>query len=472
MPIPKLNENLTPIKIEQSNLNKFYPFLPEPINDGLPEEIGSRKAFLPEDNYTIRMKRDRTVYIKETHCLTCGKRLLKNGTNPRTVIFDNGLGKQEFRLHRKRCKKCGEIKPDYSKLAPKYSNYHENYRRRARQHYMEGLTPSQIKRVFKIDFGIDISESTIVNWVNEAAEPLREMLEETPVPSSGYWGYDEIHMKIKGKKKYAINTVDVNTRFIPVARIKPKMGKKSGREVLVEGRKNRALKIEGLVKDCTTNLGALFRTRSFKHIKQQNCLTHVKWIITNHVKAFAGLSKQSRKPVPKEWHWLRDRFYKVLNSETDTEAYIWLEIVRRTIERLKGEQIKELHTALKQLESWLPKIIAHQRNPNIPKTNNVTESFHKKYLYYRAFKKQMTTIQGAQRVLDYRVFGHNSKRFPEYIRQYETKRERWRILLRKTKGDAILRGQGNHFRSIFHKLDTWYGNYMEVWNEYFAIKKE
>jgi len=308
--------------------------------------------------------------------------------------------------------------------------------------------------------------------VNEVEEPLREMLEETPVPSSGYWGYDELHLRIRGEKKYAINTVDMNTRFIPVARIKPKMGKKSGREVLVEGRRNATLPIHGLVKDCTTNLGDLFKTRSFKNVIQQNCLTHVKWTVSKHVKAFAGLSKQSRKPVPKKWRWLRNRFYKVLNSGTDTEAYIGLEIVRRTVERLQGEKIKELHTSLKQLESWLPKIIAHQRNPDISKTNNVTEGFHKKYEYYRAFKKQMMTEKGAQRVLDYRAYGHNIKLFPDYIQQYKLKYERWRVLLRECKGDTFLRGQGNHFKSIFRKLDMWYGNYMEIWHDYFAIKKD
>jgi len=460
---------MTPIKIEQTTLNKYLPGLK--INPLTTDEKCSDAKSI-EKSYTLRMTSDRTIYIKETHCLRCGMRLVGNGNNPRVAILDMGRGRQEFKLHRKRCKRCGEIKPDYSKLAPKYGNYHENYKRRARQHYMEGLNPAQIKKVFKIDFGIDISLSSIVNWVGEVAEPLREMLHETPVPSSGYWGYDEIHMNICKKKKYALNTVDLNTRFIPVAQIKPKMGKVSGREVLVEGRKGATLPIHGLVKDCTANLGKLFKTRSFKNVKLQNCLTHVKWIVSAHVKAFAGMSKRSNKKVPKEWRWVLYRFYAFLDSKDETDAYIQLEAIRKTVEDLSGKKIKELHTAVKQLESWLPKIIAHQRDPNLPKTNNMTEVFHKKYEYYRAFKKQMKTEEGAQRVLDYRVFGHNIKRFPEYISQYEFKYERWRILIRNSRGDAILRGQGNHFRSVFRKLDMWHGNYLEVWNEYFAIKKE
>lgn len=472
MPISKIRKLLAPINIEQSTLNKFCPNLPEPKKPDLLVKKDKSESFSYDSRYNLSLESGNTVEIQETHCLDCGKRLKKNGFNDKVAILDEGLGRHEFKLHRKRCDNCGEIKPDYSKLAPKYGNYHENYKRRARQHYMGGLNPAQIKRAFKTDFGIEASKSSIVNWVNEVSEPLREMLRETPVPSSGYWGYDEIHLNISKNKKYALTTVDLNTRFIPVARIKPKMGKASGREVLVEGRRNATLPIHGLVKDCTANLGKLFNMRSFKNITLQNCYTHVKWIISAHVKAFLGMSKRSNKKVPKEWRWLLYRFYAFLGAKDETDAYIQLEAIRKTVEDLDGKKLKELETAIKQMEGWLPKIIAHQRDPNLPKTNNMTEGFHKKYEYYRAFKTQMMTELGAQRVLDYRVFGHNFKRFPEFINQFEVEYESWRVLVRNSKGDAILRGQGNYFRSMFRKLDIWYGKYLEVWIEYFAIQKD
>jgi len=472
MLIDKLNEKLAPIKIEQSTLNKFFPDLPELKNHSLMTKLKERDVLSNDEGYILRMKQDGTIYIKEEYCLNCGRRLLKNGYNHRIAILDDGLGKHEFQIHRKRCPRCGEIKPNYSKIAPKFGNYHENYKKRARQHYMEGLMPSQIRRVFKIDFGIKISLTTIINWVNEVAEPLREMLKETPVPSSGYWGYDEIHLRISRERMYAIDTVDINTRFVPVARISENMGRVAGREVLMEGRKNRELWINGLVKDCTTNLGGLFRTRSFKHIIQQNCLTHVKWIVSAHIKAFAGLYKQTKKPVPKEWRWLLKRFYALINSKHETDAYIKLEIIRNTVEKLKGKRIKELHTALKQLESWLPKIIAHQRSPFIPTTNNLLESYHKKYTYYPSFKRSMMTPKGAQRVLDYRVFKHNYYRFPEHIKLVEGKYEEYRILVKETSNHSTLRGAGMHFKHKFKKLDKWHGNYQQLWNEYFAIRKE
>ena len=254
-----------------------------------------------------------------------------------------------------------------------------------------------------------------------------------------------------------------------MAKISENMGRNASRKVLMEGRKNCQLWINGLVKDCTTNLGGLFRTKSFKHIIQQNCLTHVKWIASAHVKAFTGMSKRSTKPLPKEWRWLRDRFYALINIKHETDAYIQLEIIRNTIERLKGKRIKELHTALKQLEGWLPKIIAHQRNPFIPTTNNLLESYHKKYTYYPSFKRSMMTIKGAQRVLDYRVFRHNFERFPEHKEMFEMKFEEFKIILSELPDKRVMGAQHRYFQAEFKKLDKWFGKYQEIWGDYFAL---
>ena len=163
------------------------------------------------------------------------------------------------------------------------------------------------------------------------------------------------------------------------------------------------------------------------------------------------------------------RFYALIDSKDETDAYIKLEIIRRTVERLKGKKIKELHTALKQLESWFPKIIAHQRNPFVPTSNNLLEGFHKKYTYYPSFKRNMMTVDGAQRVLDYRVFRHNFSKFPEYKTMLQAKYEEFRILLTEIPNARKIAGHGLYFKSEFRKLDKWYGNYQQLWSEYFAI---
>jgi len=457
---------MTPISIEQTTLIKFYPFLR--IRRKAHNQ-GAERILLPKKKYTLNLEPNDTLIIKESHCLKCGSRLVKNGWNNRFLILDKRRGKKKVRLMRKRCSLCGEIKPDLSKIVPRNGLYHERFKRMARQHYMEGLMPSQIKHVFKIDFNIDISHTTIVNWINEVKQPLREMLETTPVPSSGYWGYDEIHMRISGERMYTLDAVDLVTKFISAATISESMGRQAGLHFFKEARRGTELWIKSIVKDCTANLGALMKTRSFKHIIQQNCLTHVKWIISKHVKAFAGLSTRSKKPLPKEWQWLLKRFYTFIDSKDETDAYIQLAILRETILRLEGKRIKHLYTALRQLISWFPKIIAHQSNPFIPTTNNLLESYHKKFTYYPSFKRNMMTPVGAQRVLDYRVFKHNLERFAIHYSNMEAKYKRWRCLIRTMGDDKIFCGQGNHFRSQFKKLDTWYGAYKQLWEDYFLI---
>jgi hypothetical protein len=46
--------------------------------------------------------------------------------------------------------------------------------------------PPQIQRVFRIDFRIKVSKTTLVRWINEIEKPLRMTIKETPVPTSGY----------------------------------------------------------------------------------------------------------------------------------------------------------------------------------------------------------------------------------------------------------------------------------------------
>jgi len=457
---------MPPIKIKQTTLIKFLPGIQ--INRLTPYKKRS-KAYSRHLPYTLELNPDYSISIRETHCLRCRKRLVKNGSNRRIVYLDKWNGKRIYRIRRKRCPRCGEIRPDYSKLVPKYCNYYKNYKSRARQHYMEGLMPPQIQRVFRIDFGITISKSTLVRWINELEEPLRTTLRDTPVPSSGYWGYDEIHMKVAGKKRYTIDTVDLTTRFVPVARITQHMGRNIGREVLSEGRKRATLKIKGIVKDCSTNLGGLFKTQKYKNVKLQNCITHVKWIMSRHVRAYVGIPSGSPKPLPKEWNWLLQRLYNVIDSKNETDIYINLEILRYSINQLNQKRFKRLIKAFRQLEKWIPKLLAHQRDSFLARTNNLLESFHKKYTYYPSFKKHMMTERGAQRILDYRVFKNNFERFPEYILYYELKRKRWRASLPEMKGDRIFCGQGNHYGSMIRKLNRWFSTYQEVWNEYFAI---
>ena len=78
------------------------------------------------------------------------------------------------------------------------------------------------------------------------------------------------------------------------------------------------------------------------------------------------------------------------------------------------------------------------------------------------------TPEGAQRILDYRVFRHNFDKFPDYIIEFNEKYENYRLLVQETQYHPSIRGHGMYFKHKRIKFDEWYGNYQQLWNQYFA----
>ncbi len=53
------------------------------------------------------------------------------------------------------------------------------------------------------------SESSIRNWVNLAAEHIQKVVMNTKLPVSGYFGFDEIHMRTDGERTYILSLVEL-----------------------------------------------------------------------------------------------------------------------------------------------------------------------------------------------------------------------------------------------------------------------
>ncbi|MBN2152296.1 MAG: hypothetical protein JW839_12670 [Candidatus Lokiarchaeota archaeon] len=460
---------LPPIQVKQTSLNKFFPGLP-PVNPrkdyiALSESIDGHNI---KSKYTLGIREGNVIEINERHCLECGKRLLNNGFNRRIIELDLGAGRFIFHLHRKRCPTCGEIKLDLSSIVRAGSIYHDNYARRARQHYKNGSTPIQIQRAFITDFNVKVSLSSIVRWINTAAIPLQDMLTRTPVPSSGFWAYDEIHMRIRGVKCYDLCTIDVVTGFIPGNLVSPELGRQPGKRLLAGAKRHRKLSIEMLVMDGTNVLGKLFHTRGFDNITLAQCLLHHKWQVCKKIKKLARIPERSPKPIPDKYRPLKKRFYDVFDSPDETRTYIALEILRDNVSRLGN---KEITRCFKDIETSLPKIIAWQRDPRIPKTNNKMENSHQHIEYYPSFKRRMMTIGGGQRVASYRVYNRNFSLFPAYIDKVWKKRCEWKARLLEDHRDPDARSAIMYYYYEAGHLNQWYGEYSAIWEQYFAVHR-
>jgi len=468
MPKPIYQRIHAPIKVEQTTLNKFLPGLP-PV-DTTRDYIARHEALgkiQTKRGYTLLVERNNNIEIKERHCLACGRRLLHNGYNERVITLDNGQGTFHFWLHRKQCPACGEIPMDLSALVPPRCRYPENFKRRARLHYMDGLPPRRIRMAMKNDFNETPSLSRITTWINCIQESMRTVLAETPVPSSGRWGYDEIFLKVRGTRSYALTLVDMVNGFIPGTLISSNLGKQPGRRVISAAKRRGACKVDKIVMDGTTNLGSLFQTRGYDKIAIQRCIMHVKWQVIRALKKDAGMKENSMTPLPEKYNPIKRRFYKVIDSPDETRAFINLEILRDMVQRANRPAIT---SCFNEIQASLPKIIAWQRDLWLPRTNNRIENKHQYLEYYLSFKKRMGSERGAQRVADYRTLGNNFQLYPPYIDQIKQDLAMYKVFSKEAPGDPSLRGAGAHFYHELRCLSRWFGEYQAFWDKNLAIQ--
>jgi len=82
----------------------------------------------------------------------------------------------------------------------------------------------------------------------------------------------------------------------------------------------------------------------------------------------------------------------------------------------------------------------------------------------------MMTPRGAQRVLDYRVFRHNFRKFSGYITNLWKKYKMFRIIIADSPIPYKLAGFGMYFKHRFLKVQKWAENYIAIWNMYFKVK--
>ena len=121
-------------------------------------------------------------------------------------------------------------------------------------------------KIFQKNGAVVPSESSVRNWVKEAAEPIHQTLKKTNLPTSGYFGYDEIHLRTNKKKAYALTMVDLWNDFYVNAKYSANRKNKSIIPFFRESKRGGKIKIEGMVFDGAKNYGSIFKKRGFNHV--------------------------------------------------------------------------------------------------------------------------------------------------------------------------------------------------------------
>lgn len=453
---------------KQLSFNNFCVSLPSPrpqkLKDAILQELEPR---IVENRYTVILKHGNVIDIEENHCKNCGALLYHNGFNSKVPVLDKGLGRRLYRVHRKRCPRCGEIGYDFSAIAARNGCYHENYKRRARLHFMNGLNPARIQAAIRSDYNMTIPRTTLVGWILQSRQPLRRLLASVKLPFSGHWHHDETFLRVGGKKAYALDTIDAVTKFVPAVTVTRENDRSAAMKHLLSIRRRPGDPIKSLVMDGTSKLGTLLKTRCFKHVQRGQCNMHFKWRVGRKLKRLAGMGESSKKELPEKYHALRQRFYDVFDSHDETQAYIALERLRPLIERINK---RYLTTLFNDIEAKLPQIIAWQRNPDIAPTNNKCENFHQRLQYHTSFKTRARLLSGAQCIADFRVFNHNFQRFTTYSDELWQKRCKYKAWLHEDPKDPSLKGGTQYYFNEICRVNKAFGEYTTFWENYLKIR--
>ncbi|MFX0102174.1 MAG: hypothetical protein ACFFCS_21590 [Candidatus Hodarchaeota archaeon] len=452
---------------KQSTLNNFCDFLPAArplrLDKALEWELEPK---ISDNSYTVNLKGENIIEIEEMHCKDCGCQLYHNGYNPKQPVLDRSLGKRYYRVHRKRCPRCGEIKPDYSVLAPAHGHYHENFKRKARQHYINGQSISWIKMTLEVDLEVPIPYTTIVDWVVNMEEPLKDLLSTTWLPLSGYLHHDETFASIAGQEQYVITSIDSVTGFAPRSTVSSRNTKRVHRKHFNRIKRPNKLVIKAIIADGTKTFESLFDTRYLKFAIRAQCLMHFKWRSSKKLKKFAGLGETSIKPLLKKLRSFKKAFYDVFGSNDTTGAYVALERLRCFVEKANE---KYLTTLFEDIESRIPQITAWQRDLRIPKTNNKCENFNQYLQRHLSFKGRSRNQEALGRICDCRTYKHNRSRFNSYLDKIRRLRVEYEHNTIEKPIDPTLKGCGTwlfHERrrtlASLEKYDIFWTDYLEI----------
>ena len=205
-----VKHNHTPIKAILTALSDFSPELDSYsilLEKKLENIEINEKSSDSEDEFILFP--GRLIRLKNEVCKHHNFPLTKNGTNERTIYTSEGQSYKNFKLQRYRCEKCGEYKPNYGVFIPEHANYQEEVKVKARHYYYLGNTPGEVRDLFRVNGTCVPSESSIRNWIRIAAEPIQDIVMNTKLPVSGYFGFDEIHTRTNGEKAYILSLVDL-----------------------------------------------------------------------------------------------------------------------------------------------------------------------------------------------------------------------------------------------------------------------
>ena len=465
-----LKRNITPIIQIQTHISDFLGNL-EPFCNLLEEKLegikNSKKSEGSKDDFVLLT--GNLVQLRNERCREYNIQLIKNGADNRTIYTGDGHVFKNFKLQRYRCKKCGEYKPNYGDFIPSHANYQEEIKAKARQFLFLGNTPGDVVKIFQKNGMVVPSESSIRNWLKEASEAIRDVVKTVNLPTSGFFGYDEIHLRTNKKKAYAMTMVDLWNDFYVNAKYSPNRKNKSILQFLRESKRGGKIKIEGAVFDGAKNYGKIFKKRGFNRVNTQRCQAHYKKNLNEAIYKAAWLGRQLKKELPEPYKGLKKALFAVFNRSTLLRAEIQLFEAEWYYYGNLSEKVDRIFD---DFHALFPYLFRHHACKRLQPTNNATERMNLDLEKYPSLKRHMKTEAGVNIILDGEVFLHNFYAFQAYVLRMESKISELDQNISHRPDDEELKSLRKGLKIHLGWVRRNYNKYKEVYLRYFKLSHE
>ena len=259
---------------------KLFDFMDEKPNfDEILNKRLKQESSLSKD-YSLELDENNTFKYVNPECPKCGShKIIKKGTI--TKEKQNILGKTiEFKEQQYQCKNCKKkfgIKNKAMFDEDKY--FIKQISDKIPEIMKKGYNSlRKIKAYFKIFLNIDVSHTTIKNWlkIDENIPLINEKAEY-----SGYYLYDEQFLRLNGKKHYRLTLYD-SVNEIPISeKIVRNRSPNIIKQFIKESLDNKPLIA------ITTDLYPMYRNIfDDLKIKQQLCIIHLRRTIYTKLKRY------------------------------------------------------------------------------------------------------------------------------------------------------------------------------------------
>ena len=365
---------------------KLSDFIPEFSEFRQSDDLSRFGCENIEDNL-IRLEKRGKIHFENriAICPSCkSHHTIKNGTYERKLIFLR-IGDQICTIQKYKCKKCGKVfYSDLSSLVYPNSNITlpvfdciENLY----QIYGAGL--HKIRFNLKQQHNIEISHQSIENILLKSKYEFN--YENRTY--SGYYLFDSLWVKIKGKWNYLLALFDVKLNTLVSVKLVESEDSKTIYQFLHESLRNQEKISIG------TDLKHEYREAIDKlKVKQQFCKFHVKQNINKRFKDYFD-KNQLEKEEFNELIDLKKHIFKILDAKNLNDAK---NLRNQLLDKKYSKNNFTIKIVDKFIIPYFQKLTTHLENTNIPSTNNKIENIFQK-VFPKHIKRTMKIEQGLLR---------------------------------------------------------------------------